>query len=86
MRADVLAEHLAKARAAGVTTACEEWHLGAAGVAAPVVVDGVTVAAISLVGVPDTRLLRQMAHPVQQAAQLLACSLSRATAALRPAA
>lgn len=86
VRADVLAEHLGKARAAGVTTASEEWHLGAAGVAAPVVVDGVTVAAISLVGVPDPRLLRQLAQPVQKAAQLLACSLSRATAALRPAA
>lgn len=86
VRADVLAQHLAKAHAAGVVTACEEWHLGAAGVAAPVVVDGVTVAAISLVGVPDSRLLRQLAQPVQKAAQLLACSLSRATAALRPAA
>jgi DNA-binding IclR family transcriptional regulator len=86
VRADVLVEHLAKARAAGVTTASEEWHQGAAGVAAPIVVDGVTVAAISLVGVPDARLLRQMAQPVLRAAQLLACSLSRTTATLRPAA
>ena len=86
IRPEVLAEHLAGVRAAGVAFSSEEWRFGAAGVAAPVVVGGAVVAAVALVGPPDARLLRQLALPVQQVARELAATLeAQAGAVTAPA-
>jgi DNA-binding IclR family transcriptional regulator len=76
VRPQLLLEHLQTIRTRGYALSCEEWHIGAAGVAAPVVVDGDVVASVALVGPPDQAELRRLAAPVQLAAARLARALA----------
>jgi DNA-binding IclR family transcriptional regulator len=80
VRPNLLREHLAAVRDAGVAFSHEEWRMGTSGVAAPVVADGEVVAAVALVGVPNTATLRQLAHPVRLAAQGVGRALAPARA------
>jgi DNA-binding IclR family transcriptional regulator len=81
VRPQLLLEHLETIRARGYALGCEEWRAGAAGVAAPVVVNGEVVASIALVGPPDRPELRRLAGPVQLAAARLAAALAPRAAA-----
>jgi DNA-binding IclR family transcriptional regulator len=75
VRPGVLFEHLRRGHAARVIISSEEWRMGAAAVAAPVIVAGRTVAAVALVGPPDIRQLRRCADSVRGAAAGLARTL-----------
>jgi DNA-binding IclR family transcriptional regulator len=81
VRPQLLLEHLETIRNRGYALACEEWQIGAAGVAAPVIVDGEVVASVALVGPPDRAELQRLAAPVQLAAARLAQALAPRAAA-----
>jgi DNA-binding IclR family transcriptional regulator len=81
VRPQLLLAQLETIRGRGYALSCEEWRNGAAGVAAPVVVDGEVVASIALVGPPDRAVLRQLAGPVLLAAARLARALASPPAA-----
>jgi DNA-binding IclR family transcriptional regulator len=68
VRPRLLAEHLAMIRARGFAISSEEWRMGSAGVAAPVLLDGKVVASVALVGPPDQAELDRLAGPVKLAA------------------
>jgi DNA-binding IclR family transcriptional regulator len=68
VRPKLLREHLAVAERSGAVVSREEWTLGISGVAAPIVVDGETVAAIALIGPLGENDLRRLAGPVRTVA------------------
>jgi IclR family transcriptional regulator, acetate operon repressor len=76
VRPNVLREHLATIRSAGVAFSHEEWALGTSGVASPVVVGGRVVAAIAAVGPPGGAGMRQRADAVRLAAAAVGHALS----------
>ena len=77
VRPNILREHLAVAERSGVVVSREEWTGGTAGVAAPVVADGVTVAAIALIGPFGEDELRRLAGPVRTVAERFSARLSQ---------
>jgi DNA-binding IclR family transcriptional regulator len=78
VRTSLLREHLDRVRAAGVAVSREEWRLGTAGIAAPVLVGGVAVAALALVGPPDESTLKHFAPRLRSAAARLGSALAPA--------
>jgi len=82
VRPSVLREHLAGIRGRGVAFSHQEWRLGTSGVAAPVVADGETVAAVAVVCRADDALVRGLAAPVRRTAQAIARDLAPAPVAL----
>ncbi len=87
VRPDVLREHLEIVRRCGIAFSREEYRLGTAGVAAPVMVDDEVVAALAVVAKPDEPLLREAATLVRAAAWRLSETLAvtGAAAELSPA-
>jgi hypothetical protein len=56
--------------------------MGTSGVAAPVIADGLVVATVALVGVPDATSMRQLAQPVRVAADGVARALETTSGAM----
>jgi len=82
VRPNLLREHLAGIRRTGVAFSHEEWRMGTSGVAAPVIADGLVVATVALVGVPDATSMRQLARPVRIAADGVARALETTSGAM----
>ena len=72
------ADQLEAIRETGVAFSHEEWSRGTSGVASPVMVNGVVVAAIAVVGPPGEAGLRQRAQFVRSAARRLGNALNPA--------
>jgi DNA-binding IclR family transcriptional regulator len=75
VRPNLLREHLAVAARSGLAVSRGEWRLGTAGVAAPIVVDGETVAAVALLGKFSDAELNRLGAPVRVVAQRFARAL-----------
>ena len=85
VRPNLLQDQLETIRRTGVAFSHEEWSIGTSGVASPVTVDGVVVAAIAVVGPPGEAGLRQRAQYVRSAAGRLGNMLSPARAVVAAA-
>lgn len=68
VRPNLLREQLEAIRRTGIAFSYEEWAVGTSGVAAPVSVGGVVVAAVAAVGPPGESAMRQRAQAVHAAA------------------
>jgi DNA-binding IclR family transcriptional regulator len=77
VRPNLLHEHLAVARRTGLAVSRGEWRLGTSGVAAPIVVDGETVAAVALLGKFGDAELNQLGGPLRIVAQRFAGALAK---------
>jgi DNA-binding IclR family transcriptional regulator len=77
VRPQMLVEHLAAVRARGFAISSEEWRMGSAGVAAPVIVDQRTVASVALVGPPDQAELQRLVGWVKLVAARIGQALGR---------
>jgi DNA-binding IclR family transcriptional regulator len=77
VRPNLLREHLVMARRAGLAVSRGEWRLGTSGVAAPIVVDGETVAAVALLGKFGDAELNQLGGPLRVVAQRFAGALAQ---------
>jgi DNA-binding IclR family transcriptional regulator len=80
VRPNLLREHLAVAERSGVVVSREEWTPGTSAVAAPIVANGDTVAAVALIGPFTETDLRRLAGPVRTVAQRFSARLSTAAA------
>jgi IclR family transcriptional regulator, acetate operon repressor len=78
VRPNLLQDQLEAIRQTGVAFSHEEWSTGTSGVASPVMVNGVVVAAIAVVGPPGEAGLRQRAPFVRSAAGRLGNALNPA--------
>jgi DNA-binding IclR family transcriptional regulator len=75
VRPNLLREQLQRVRETGVAFSREEWKLGTAGVAAPVLGDGQVVAAIAVIAPPDETLLGDAAQQLRAVAARLSLAL-----------
>jgi DNA-binding IclR family transcriptional regulator len=76
VRPNLLREHLSVAERSGVVVSREEWTPGTSAVAAPIVADGETVAAIALIGPLPEAELRRLAGPLRTVAARFSARLS----------
>lgn len=77
VRPEMLRRHLDAAREDGVVLSRGEWRLGTSGVAAPVLRDGETVAAIAIVGPLGDGELRRLVRPLRRVTEHFGAAMSR---------
>jgi len=76
VRANLVAEQVARIRTVGVALSFEEWTLGTSGIAAPIYMDGQVEAAVAVVGEPNDRLMQSHTQYVRIAGSRLSQALT----------